>query len=157
MSSPHNPAFLVSFAFLRRVADVFPCTHNCLPPLLVESQPGHMHVLKPVPLPTHHLAVPVFTPTVCPPEPPSYPVYLQGFPGLRNNEGRGLQGPLHSCQQIEPTGVLSRGLGCIQTLEPRNKVAREAGPWQRKRELPRRGLASLQADKEWGLWSFQSV
>lgn len=84
-----------------------------------------------------------------PPSPPPHP--SQGFPGLRNNEGRGLQGSLNSCQCTPPTGVLSRAWDVFRPQNLRTRLLGEAGPWQRNREHPRRGLAPLQADKEWGM------
>lgn len=40
---------------LQPTEPLIPGTHNCLLPLSVEWQPGHMRVLKPIPLPTDHL------------------------------------------------------------------------------------------------------
>lgn len=56
-----------------------------------------------------------------------------------------------------PVGVHSQLVFCPEAWDvfrPQNLRTRllgEAGPWQRNREHPRRGLAPLQADKEWGM------
>lgn len=106
---------------LHQCADGFPCPHTVSRHCQRTQQQvlnRHKQVLKPIPLPTH-----------CPwsvhPSAPPPPHPSQGFPGLRN-EGMGLQGPLHSCQCTQPTGIWSRGLGCVQTPEPQNKVTQRS-------------------------------